>query len=133
MRIGVSEKTVMQAIANSKVDYEEWLIRKEIRQGKPILHLYIELNDDHQSAELAPILHGELIKTDPGYHDLAVMMDIDPLEVTLLPQGTFRCFYRQRKEGGLELAQRKPPRMNASDEIIEELIGSGDRQEVPVA
>jgi len=129
----VSEKTVMQAIANSRIDCEDWLVRKEIRQGKPILHLYIELNNDHQSADLAPVLHGELMKTDPGYHDLAVMMDIEPLEVTALPQGTFKRYYRQRKERGLELAQRRPPRMNASDEIIEELITSGDRQEVPVA
>jgi len=129
----VSEKTVMQAIANSGIDCEDWSIRKEISQGKPTLHLYIELNSGYQPADLATVLHGELMKTDPGYHDLAVMMEIELLEVTVLPQGTFKRYYRQRKESGSELAQRKPPRMNASDEIIEELIGSADRQEVPVA
>ena len=115
------------------IDCEDWSIRKEIRQGKPTLHLYIELNSGCQPENMAPLLHGELMKTDPGYHDLAVMMDMEPLEVTVLPHGTFKRYYRQRKESGSELAQRKPPRMNASDEIIEELIISGERQEVPVA
>ncbi len=129
----VSEKTVTQAIASAGIDYEDWSIRKEIRQGKPALHLYIELNHDHQPADLASVLHSELMKTDPGYHDLAVMMEIQPLEVTLLRPGTFKNYYRERQENGSELAQMRPPRMNASDEIIRELINLGSGQPVPVA
>lgn len=129
----VSEKTVTQAIANTGIDYEDWTIRKEIREGKPILHLYIELNHDHQPADLASVLHSELMKTDSGYYDLAVMMEIEPLEVTLLRPGAFNDYYRERQETGSELAQRRPPRMNASDDVIRELISLGSRQPVPVA
>jgi len=130
----VSEKTVTQAIANAGIDYEDWSIRKEISQGKPMLHLYIEFNHDGCSpADLASVLHGELMRTDPGYHDLAVMMEVQPLEVTVLRPGTFRDYYQGRKGNGMELAQRRPPRMNASDEVIRELIGSGGKQPVHVA
>ena len=130
----VSEKTVTQAFANAGIDYEDWSIRKEISQGKPALHLYIELNHDGYSpADLASVLHGELMKTDPGYRDLAVMMEVQPLEVTVLRPGTFWDYYQARRENGVELAQRKPPRMNASDEIIRELIGSGGKQPAYVA
>jgi len=129
----VSEKTVTQAIANAGIDYEDWTIRKETSQGKPALHLYIELNNNYQSVDLASVLHAELVKTDPGYRDLAVMMEIQPLEVTILRPGTFQDYYRERQENGSELAQRRPPRMSASDDIIQELINLGSKQPVPVA
>jgi hypothetical protein len=129
----LSEKTVTQAIANAGIAHEDWTIRKETRQEKTMLHLYIELNHDQQPADLASVLHNELMKIDPGYHDLAVMMEIQPPDVTALRPGTFTDYYRQKQEDGLPLAQRKPARMNASDDAISELINLGDRQLVRVA
>ena len=129
----VSEKTVMQAIASSGTACEDWVVRKEIRQGKPTLHLYIELNDDRPAGELALVLHGELLKADHGYHDLAEMMEIEPLEVTGLRQGTFNAYYQRRQSRGAALALRRPPRMNPPDEVIEELMEAGEKQMVPVA
>ena len=129
----VSEKTVMQAVANAGVNYEDWIIRKETREGKPTLHLYIELNGGNGKADLASVLHGELMKTDPGYHDLAAMMEMRPLEVTVLRQGTFKDYYREKQENGSELAQRRPPRMNAPDNVVEELLGLAGKRMVHVA
>jgi len=117
----ISEKTVTAAIVGSNIDCEDWTIRKEIKEGKPTLHLYIEFNNGFQPEQLASVLHDELMKTDSGYHDLATMMEIRPLEVTVLPSGTFRDFYRRRQENGAALAQSRPPRMNAPDDIINEL------------
>jgi len=124
----ISEKTITQAIANAGLHYEDWTIRKEIKQGKPTLHLYIETNHDYQQADLASIIHSELMDVDRGYHDLAVMMEIQPPEVTVLRPGTFQEFYRERLDYGAELAQRRPPRMNASDDIIRELLNIGSRE-----
>jgi hypothetical protein len=129
----VSERTIMQAIVHTGIDCEDWTVRKETKQGKPTLHFYIELSNNYQAVDLASILHGELMKTDPGYRDLAVMMEIQPLEVTILRPGTFQDYYRERQGNGAELAQRRPPRMSASDDIIQELINLGSRQSVPVA
>ncbi len=129
----VSEKTVIQAIANSGISYEDWIIRKEIRDGKPTLHLYIELYGGNGKVDLATVFHRELMKTDPGYHDLAVMMEVSPLEVTVLRPGTFKDYYREKQENGSELAQRRPPRMNATDNVVEELLSLGGRRMVPVA
>jgi len=127
----ISEKTVTAAIAGSNIDCEDWTIRKEIKEGKPALHLYIEFNNGFQPEQLALVVHDELMKTDPGYCDLATMMDIEPLKVTVLPSGTFRDFYRQRQENGVDLAQSRPPRMNAPDDIIGELTGV--KEDKPIA
>ena len=129
----VSEKTVMQAVASSGIHYEDWIVRKEIREGKPALHLYIELDGGNSKVDLASVLHGELMKADPGYHDLAAMMEMRPLEVTVLGEGTFKDYYRVKQESGSGLAQRRPPRMNAPDSVVEELLSLGGRRRVPVA
>jgi hypothetical protein len=127
----ISEKTVARAIAGAGIDCEDWTVRKESREGKPVLHLYIELNNGYSPAGLAPVLHRELLKTDPGYHDLAGMMGIEPLEVTVLRYGAFGDYYLKKRGGGFDLAQRRPPRVNAPDGVIKELIGEG--QAVSVA
>ena len=129
----ISEKTVAQAIANAGFNYEDWSIRKEIRQGKPILHLYIELDGEYRPGEVASILHRELRNVDRFYSDLDSMMDIHPLEVTLLRPGTFRDYYRRKREDGAELSQRRPPRMNAPDNVIRELVCLGREQAVYIA
>ncbi len=129
----VSEKTVIQAIAASGIDYEDWIVRKEIRDGKPALHVYIELNGGNGKVDLASALHDELVKTDPGYHDLAGMMGMRPMEVTVLRRGTFKEYYRVKKDKGVELAQRKPPRMNPPDNIVDELLKLAGESLVSVA
>ncbi len=124
----VSEKTLAQALANSGLIGGEWLARKEIKQGKPSIHLYIELDYEHAPWELASTIHLELKKIDPFYRDLEMMMDIKPLAVTLLRPGTFGDYYREKKEAGDELSKRKPPRMNAPDDIIDYVIRLSTRQ-----
>ena len=121
----ISERTVAQAIANSGLSCEEWSIRKEVKQGKPTLHLYMELNNKHQPAEVASIMDEQLKNLDGFYYDLGSMMDIHPLEVTKLRPGTFKDYYA--KKAGAELHERKPPRMNASDDVIGELLSLDSR------
>jgi len=128
----VSEKTVAEAIASANIDCEGWTIRKEIKEGKPALHLYIELNNGSAGTDLAPLLHSELMKADPGYHDLAALMEIQPLHVTILRPGTFQGYYREREQSGTRLAQRQPPRVNATDDIIAGLLSPGEISRVSV-
>jgi len=118
----ISEKTIAQGLANVGFDHEEWTIRKEVNQSRSKLHLYIELNNNHSAEGLASALHDELKHLDSCYHDLDTMLEIHPLEVTALLPGTFKEYYVAAKERGAELHLRKPPRMNASDEVIGYLV-----------
>jgi hypothetical protein len=119
----VCEKTISQAVASSGVNCEEWLARKDTKEGKPVLHVYMELSGDGSQSELCSRLHNELKKADSGYHDLAEMMEIQPLRLTLLKRGSFKNLARARYQAGFELAQQRPPRMNASEQDILELLG----------
>jgi hypothetical protein len=42
--------------------------------------------------------------------------------VTILPAGSFQKYYEKRKASGVDLAHLKPPHMNASDTIIQDLL-----------
>ncbi len=136
----ISEKTIAQAIANAGIEHEEWTIRKEARGDGVALHVYIEMNrpssDPVDDIRAVDRLHRELVAIDPGYRDLEGMMEIRPLEMTVLGPGTFAEYYARKRDAGVELLQCKPPRMDPADEIIEELLRIGDGLEVsrpPVA
>ncbi len=118
----ISEKSVSQALVNAGLGFAEWSIRKEVNKGKSLLHLYIEADGEHRPGEIASKLHQELKAVDMSYADLSTMLGISPLEVTPLRHGTFQDYYEQKRKDGVDLPQRKPPRMNAPDHVIAELL-----------
>jgi hypothetical protein len=44
------------------------------------------------------------------------------LRVTTLPPGSLGRYYQQMKERGADMAHLKPPHMNATDTIIQDLL-----------
>ncbi|MFC2038794.1 GH3 auxin-responsive promoter family protein [Chloroflexota bacterium] len=118
----LSEKTLTQAISNTKINMEGWSIRKEETEGDPILALYAEFSDGQNEKDIAILLHQELKQLDYFYDDLDSMMDIQPIKVIALHQGTYNGYYEKQQKLGAEISQLKPPRINADNEIIEDLI-----------
>jgi hypothetical protein len=118
----LDEKTVWQAIANTKIKHIEWCIRKEYDVDHSVLHLYIETKEHIDTADIEKRVHEELAKLDSNYRDLENMLGIRPLRATSLPQGSFTRYYEARKREGADLAHLKPPHMNPRDTIVQELI-----------
>ena len=50
------------------------------------------------------------------------MMDEHSLKVTVLENGTFEAYYNNHRKMGNKLHECKPPRINASDKMITELL-----------
>ena len=122
----LSEKTIMQAIANTGLKYQDWMIRKEFIEGQETLHMYIELCGEQNPMQIASAVHHELKKIDPFYRDLESMMDFKNLEVTLLSPGTFARYYSQKERAGTKLGELRAYRMNAPDDVINEFIRVSD-------
>ncbi len=118
----LSEKTLAQAIANSGIECEDWFVRKEQDNGRQMVNLYMEMNGGRSPAQVAGILDEELRKVDRFYSDLGSMMDNHPLNVTLLHPGTFKKYYEKQKQAGAQLHELKPPRMNAPDGVVREIV-----------
>lgn len=118
----LDEKTVWQAIVNTGVKYEDWTIRKEFEQDKPILHLYVELKEPVAADQLAKSIHQQLLSINSEYRDLETMLNIRPLRITLLPAGSFQQYLEEQRKAGADLAHLKPSHMNAPDKAIQLLL-----------
>jgi len=121
----LTEKTIWQAIENAGVENRGWTARKEgIEQ--PYLHIYIE--PVYESVDIKRIsenIHKCLTSLDQDYANLESLLGMNPLKVTLLPQGTFQKYADAQQTQGAQLGKLRPPHTNPSDKIINHLI-SGD-------
>jgi hypothetical protein len=115
----LTEKTIWQAIENTKIPYEDWTARKEIVDERAILHLFIELKEDYIASEkgMAVAVLEQLQKFDEGtfYGNLARTGDSNIIEVTLLSKGAFANYTTQCQAEGADLAHLKPHHINPSD------------------
>jgi hypothetical protein len=50
------------------------------------------------------------------------ILNVEPVEVSLLPGGSFAAYMKGKVEAGADLAHLKPPHMKPSDEILKNLI-----------
>jgi len=115
----LTEKTIWQAVENTSIPYADWTARKEVAEGKSVLHLFIELKDGYIASEegMATAVLEQLRKFDEGtfYGNLASTLDANPIEITLLPEGAFANYIAQRRAEGADLAHLKPRHINPSD------------------
>jgi protein-S-isoprenylcysteine O-methyltransferase Ste14 len=124
----LTEKVLWQAIANSGVACKDWTARKEVKD-RPILHLYLELEQDDYSLakDIALKIHEELKKIDEPYADLESFLGIMPIEVSLISSGTFMSYMEKQKAAGVDLGRLKPPHMNPSENVVEMLLGGAGK------
>ena len=118
----LDEKTILQAIVNTGIKFEDWSARKEHEESQPILRLYIELKEDFNSNQLAKLIHQQLVNLNDDYSNLESMLGVKPIKVVVIPSGSFQRYYEGRKIEGADLANLKPPHINATDDIIMSLI-----------
>ncbi len=119
----LTEKVIWQALEDSGMDYTEWTARKEI-DGSPKLHIYLEMRNGNglSEIEVAEAVDGQLRRIDQPYAELQSFLGLRPLEITLMPEGTFREYTVRQREAGVELALLKPPHVNPPDSAVDSLI-----------
>ena len=98
----ISENSIQNVISLSGLQIVDWVAAKEYNHEKrPLLHLYVEI-EAQSLASLA--LSKEILRehlsvyfkyVDQDYKDLKRILDVDPLEITILRCGTFAAYQRQ--------------------------------------
>ena len=127
----LTERLIWEAIEGTGVPYADWTARKELVGDKPILHVYLEVNDNAIASEqaVAAAIYEELIRLDKVYHYSVysaygipeALLDLNPLEVTFLRQGAFSNYIAQRQAEGAALGHLKPPHVNPSQAVLSQL------------
>jgi len=128
--IRLTERSIWQAIENTGISYQDWVASKD--GGKePRLKLYLELKGDYDISEedVAKAVYEQIKILDNGlyvykeFDSLEKFIDFKPIEVTLLPKGTFANYKATRQTEGSGLAHLKPPHINPSEEALS-LLGT---------
>lgn len=119
----LTEKTIARALEDAEIPCEGWIARKELRD-KPVLHLYVEPKGELgvPEGQLVSALHECLKALDADYAALERMLGLRPLEVTLLPSGSFARHASKQNAVGTESVRARPPHLNASDEEVASLM-----------
>lgn len=126
----LTEKTIWQAIENSGVDYKEWTARKEGGEH-PVLRIYMELkHNGYKKEELTANIHQRLIELDRDYADLESILKMRPVDVIILPGGAFTNYATQQQSSGAGIGKIKPPHINPSEVVLNNLTKANDKMSV---
>jgi hypothetical protein len=91
--------------------------------GTPIVEIFIELKqDDVSGPDLARMIDDQLTAMDNDYKDLKKWTSTDLIRINLLKKGTFAAYLQKKQQQGADLAHWKPPHMNPSELIVNDLI-----------
>ncbi len=118
----LDEKTIWQALVNTKLKFADWTACKESEHNQSILRLYFELEEDREIGDVEILIDEQLKVVDVDYRDIDSYLNLQPVRVTLLSPGTFQRYTEERRKEGADLAHLKPKHVNASEAIIQRLI-----------
>lgn len=109
----ITQNSIQNAIALARLPIQDWFAAKEFNQdGHPYLHMYVEMSalSTCTQAISKEVLQDHLAiyfkYADHDYKDLKKILGMDPLDITLVPCGTFERF---RKLRGYRIAAINPP------------------------
>ncbi len=127
-----TEKIIWEAIENTNIPYVDWTARKEVIDDRAVLHIYIELEENYIASEqgVTAAIYNQLKRLNSKYRyniyiiygDVQSVLNLNPIEVTLLPQGAFSNYDSQRQAEGIDIGHLKPPHINPSDEVLSLLV-----------
>ncbi|MFH2039317.1 MAG: GH3 auxin-responsive promoter family protein [Chloroflexota bacterium] len=120
----LSEREIWKAIEATGIKYQDWTANKEIINGTPYLHLYIELKEqgDHSDEEMINILDKQFSNLFQEYCDLKEDLQINPLLFTRLSPGSFKAYKNSMIEAGVDLEDASPSHMRPSRESLNKLL-----------
>ncbi len=117
----ISKFGIQSAIELSGFKVEDWTALKEYNKDqRPFMHLYVEINKDsltmtpYSKEIIKEILSTYFKYSDQDYRDLKKILGMDPLEVTILKNGTFNSYRLQ--------FQKDIPKMNPNHYEIQALL-----------
>lgn len=119
-----TEKDVWTNLENSGCPYQDWIVCKEFIDKEPILHLYIELKPSATMAiePIKEMLVSQFRNNHSEFRDFEVIIGRNPLQVTLLPPGTFALYMEAQQKAGADLAHLKPQHIQPSERDLSLLM-----------
>jgi hypothetical protein len=121
----ITEKDIWEALEKTDLDYYEWVARKEIKDNKSYLRLFIELKSvaTLDTSNVEAQISSALREMNSDYDDLEKMLDYSPLKISMLNPGAFGLYMDYQQSQGADLAHTKPPHMKPTSDQMKRLLG----------
>ena len=118
-----NEKDIWVAIEESQLKYVDWTARKEVNEGKSIVHVYVEYKPGESMSleRVEKSIEKSLKKMHPDFEGMEEILGKGNLKLTRLPEGVFNHFMETARAAGADLAHLKPPHMQPRDQILSRL------------
>lgn len=114
----ITEQEMEKVVEGSEVSFEHWTILKDYAENRhPYLHMYVEPTPGEtvNPEEIKQKVDSSFRKIDADYADLKLLLEMEPLKVTVLPEGTFGNY--------LQRYQHEFPRFCPSRELLGKIAG----------
>lgn len=125
----ITAASMQEIIRLSRLDLGDWVLKKEYSQrGDPFLHMYLEIPPEAQGSEttarsvLTEHLSLYFKYFDSDYGDLKKLLNMEPLEITILKYGTIAAY---EKTLGLRLPRINPGMLDVMGLLRQQAAGDG--------
>ena len=115
----ITEGSINEVLRLSKLGIGSWLAKKEFKEnGQPFLHMYLEILPEAQQSDavtvqiLTELLAAYFKYFDSDYSDLKKLLDMEPLEITILRYGTIDSY---KAVTGRHVPAINPDRQDVAD------------------
>jgi len=117
----ITQTSIEEVIRISKLGIGSWLAKKEFREsGHPFLHMYVEILPEAQQSDAITVqlltehMAAYFKYFDSDYSDLKKLLDMEPLEITILKHGTIDSYKAYN--------DRFVPSMNPDRQVISDIL-----------
>jgi len=119
----LTERDIWEMLVETGFKLMDWAANKEIIDGNPVIHLYIEFKESptQSDEEIFNLLDEHFYNRFQEYRDIKNDLGINPLVFTQLPSGSFNAYIKSKLDAGADLAHLKPPHMRPSPESLNHL------------
>lgn len=101
----ITASSMQEVIRLSRLELGDWVLKKEFNENDdPFLHMYLELPPDAQASEVVTrtVLTEHLSLYfkyfDSDYGDLKKLLNMEPLQITILKYGTIAAYEQKMGE-----------------------------------
>jgi len=108
--IRLNEKACWRVLEKSGVQYKDWLVTKEVRDEKIFIRFYVETFEPRRRVRNR--LRKAAAKTVATFEEIPEVLGYNPLDVSILTEGTFARYRSEREAEGADLGQIKPMHVN---------------------
>ena len=108
--VRLNERICWNVVEDSGVNYKGWTVTKEYRDDRIFIHFFIETFEPGR--RVLKKVRQSAARTIATFEEVPEVLGYNPIDVSVLAEGTFARYRSEREAEGVDLGQMKPMHVN---------------------